>query len=463
MALTEVNSKGIKDADIATGDIADDAITSAKIADDAITSALIADDAVVTAAIADDAITSALIADDAVVTAAIADNAITNALMADDAVGVAELSATGTASSSTYLRGDNSWATVSTTDTKSFRNLIINGACLIAQRGTSSTSHGYATVDRLKPYETGTDCGTKTYTQSDVGAGDAYDAGFRKCFKVTTSQAGNTSTASDSFKFWATRLEAQDIACSGWDYTDSNSKLALSFWIKASTADTFVLQLQTSDGTSKKYNIPVPATTSWTKITKIIPGHADLSFDTNTDQGLSISLFIATGSDLAGSVTQESWVASTTAAMSASVINTWIAAGAGSVETTGWQLEVGSAATDFEHRSYAEELFRCQRYLYRIEGGTYDRWGYAYADATNRARAMIFLPTPLRASPTVTTNNFTVNENSGGTTACNYNNNLDAGLCEITYTHGSGVFTVATMYQSFFYGSGGYLNLSAEL
>ena len=39
-------------------------------------------------------------------------NAVGNSEMADDAVGVAELSASGTASSSTYLRGDNSWATV---------------------------------------------------------------------------------------------------------------------------------------------------------------------------------------------------------------------------------------------------------------------------------------------------------------------------------------------------------------
>ncbi len=41
-----------------------------------------------------------------------ANNWVTNARMADDAIGVAELSATGTASSSTYLRGDNSWSTV---------------------------------------------------------------------------------------------------------------------------------------------------------------------------------------------------------------------------------------------------------------------------------------------------------------------------------------------------------------
>ena len=51
------------------------------------------------------------IQDDTVTTAKVNDSQITNALMADDAIGVAELSATGTASSSTFLRGDNAWAT----------------------------------------------------------------------------------------------------------------------------------------------------------------------------------------------------------------------------------------------------------------------------------------------------------------------------------------------------------------
>jgi len=41
------------------------------------------------------------------------DGSIDNEHLADDAVGIAELSATGTASSSTFLRGDNSWQTVS--------------------------------------------------------------------------------------------------------------------------------------------------------------------------------------------------------------------------------------------------------------------------------------------------------------------------------------------------------------
>ena len=50
------------------------------------------------------------IQDDTVTTAKVDDSQITNVLMADDAIGVAELSATGTASSSTFLRGDNAWA-----------------------------------------------------------------------------------------------------------------------------------------------------------------------------------------------------------------------------------------------------------------------------------------------------------------------------------------------------------------
>ena len=75
-------------------------------------SANVPDDRVVTASVADGAITHALLDTDAVDSDNLADNAVTNAKVADDAIGVAELSATGTASSTTYLRGDNSWATI---------------------------------------------------------------------------------------------------------------------------------------------------------------------------------------------------------------------------------------------------------------------------------------------------------------------------------------------------------------
>lgn len=58
---------------------------------------------------------SSEVLDPTISSAGISDNSITNAKMADDAIGLAELSATGTPSSSNFLRGDNTWAAASQT------------------------------------------------------------------------------------------------------------------------------------------------------------------------------------------------------------------------------------------------------------------------------------------------------------------------------------------------------------
>ena len=105
-----VTTAKIADANITTALVADDAITTAKIAPDAITAAEIADNAVTTAKINANAVTTVKINGDAITGAKIADNAIGSEHLEDDTVGIAELSASGTASSSTFLRGDNSWA-----------------------------------------------------------------------------------------------------------------------------------------------------------------------------------------------------------------------------------------------------------------------------------------------------------------------------------------------------------------
>jgi len=55
-------------------------------------------------------IITADLANDAVTTAKIINNAVTTVKIVDDAVTIAKLAATGTASSSTFLRGDNAWA-----------------------------------------------------------------------------------------------------------------------------------------------------------------------------------------------------------------------------------------------------------------------------------------------------------------------------------------------------------------
>lgn len=84
----------------------------------------------------------------------IANNAVTNAKMADAAVGIAELSATGTPSATTFLRGDNTWGTPAGGGTLSPTNFVtretpggtVNGsttAFTLANTPTAGTEHVY--------------------------------------------------------------------------------------------------------------------------------------------------------------------------------------------------------------------------------------------------------------------------------------------------------------------------------
>ena len=72
-----------------------------------------ANKAVTTSDIEDDAITSAKIATGTVVASDLGANSVDSSELVDGSVDLSHLSATGTKSSSTYLRGDNSFATVS--------------------------------------------------------------------------------------------------------------------------------------------------------------------------------------------------------------------------------------------------------------------------------------------------------------------------------------------------------------
>ena len=72
MALTEVNSLGVKDAEVKTADLAADAVTGAKIADDAIDSEHYVDGSIDHAHLANDCVDGDNIADNSVGLAAMA-------------------------------------------------------------------------------------------------------------------------------------------------------------------------------------------------------------------------------------------------------------------------------------------------------------------------------------------------------------------------------------------------------
>ena len=278
----------------------------------------------------------------------------------------------GVSASTAAISIDNSsgTCTANITNNLSNRNLIINGAMQVAQRGTSSTSGGYQTVDRYRCNNSGVDeaptQAQHTLTSSDTGP---YQEGFRFSFHVTNGNQTSGAGADDVIEL-LTKLEARDIANSGWDYKSSSSYLTLSFWVKSSVAQNFFGYLKTADGTAQNFPFQTGSLSAdtWTKITKKIPGNSNLDFDSDATGGSNEGLRIVWGpfygtNRTDSGVALDTWAANASSTQTPDYTSTWYTTNNSTFEITGVQLEVGSVATDFEHRSYGQELALCKRYF----------------------------------------------------------------------------------------------------
>ena len=285
------------------------------------------------------------------------------------------------------------------TNPRSHRNLIVNGAMRVAQRGTSSTSSGYYTVDRFKYTYSGTD-NAPTQAQVDVASGTTpYTLGFRKAYKITNANQTGGAGAGDHIRL-EVNIEAQDIANSGWNYKSSSSYITLSFWCKSSVAQNFYAGIRTPDGTSQGYSFETGSLTAdtWTKITKTIPGNSNLTFDNDAELGwnMDIAMFMGTNNTTSGN-TMNQWAAYSGSNEMPDNTSTWYTTNGATWEITGVQLEVGDTATDFEHRTYADEILRCYRYFYKAPGYN----SHAMFSRGNTAvGATVNTPVPMRTAPT---------------------------------------------------------------
>ena len=288
------------------------------------------------------------------------------------------------------------------------KNLIINGAMQVAQRGTSYTgANSYNSLDRVSVQHSGLNEDV-TSSQSAVASGTSpYAEGFRNAFKITNGNQSAGAGSSD-YLYWWTILEAQDIANSGWNYTSPSSFITISFWIKSSVAQNFYGFLQTADGTSQSLAYETGSLTAdtWTKIVKTIPGNSNLQFDNDANAGLYWAPARAfDGTDRTASMSLDTWATYSGSSRTPDATSTWYTTNDATLEWTGLQMEVGPQATAFEHRSFAEELALCQRYYYRVglSGGVYYGGdlgiGFTDNDDTNIYVRTEFT-TQMRAAPT---------------------------------------------------------------
>ena len=293
------------------------------------------------------------------------------------------------------------------------RNLIINGAMQVAQRGTSSSTNNYQSVDRWKMYGSGP---TTTKSQQTLTSGSPYDEGFRYFARQANT---SVSSATSAYVYFAQWVEAQNVAGSGWNYTSTSSSVTLSFWARSSLAGTYYAGLTTSDGTEYiRHKAFTLAADTWTKVTFTTAGNSNLTFNNDNGAGLFVEIAVHYGTDYTGGeeVDANDWYTrgGNLDAYYPNFAQNWSNTASATFDVTGVQLEIGENASDFEHRSIGEELALCQRYFHMIRAvTTYSPIGVGRAWSTSRTSSCYYLPTPMRANPTITINNASYFEAAG--------------------------------------------------
>ena len=283
------------------------------------------------------------------------------------------------------------------------KNMIINGAMQIDQRATSKTgvtSTGYHTLDRWKLDNSG--LGTFTMSRS----ADA-PSGFYSSLKMDCTTAYG-SAGGDDFNAIHQDLESYNGVSLG--YGTSNAKsLTVSFWVKCSQTGTLQFNLLHYASSTRQISATYTINTAntWEKKTITFAGDTSQASDNDNSKGLVFEWFLASGTGrTSGGSPQTSWGAyalnkrnaGSTISIGDSTSDTW--------QITGVQAEIGSTATEFEHRSYGEELALCQRYFEKLGNpdGVSGNVFFGITSATNATSARgprIDFKVTKRATPTI--------------------------------------------------------------
>jgi hypothetical protein len=256
------------------------------------------------------------------------------------------------------------------------RNLIINGKCSVNQRGNNTGTNSVTGPDRF-------------FIHSNNPSGHVIESsnqkdgpsGFDNCFQYKTT-AAVTSPAADMYTGFAHKFEVQDVIPYIWS---GASHVTASFWVKSSIAGTFTFNINPEEATGGgsadrilyESTYTINSTNTWEYKTITIPlsflsSYALLSSHTDNNTGLEITwpLDIISGGNRTNITAGWNTPASEARNMVTSTGGStgFFTTVNSTFRITGIQFEVGDTATPFEHRSYGDELVKCQRYYEEPNG-----------------------------------------------------------------------------------------------
>ena len=276
------------------------------------------------------------------------------------------------------------------------KNLIINGAQLINQRGdaTGQSGSGYYGPDRFQTVLSS--AGTWSVSQSSTAPD-----GFGSSFKLDCTTADASLSTGDYLVLYYT-FEGQDLQRLKKG-TSSAEKSTLSFWIRSNKTGTYQVNMQDQDNsrlTGKTYTID--AANTWERKVITFDGDTTGAYTNDANASLNLEWWFAAGSTFTGGAVPTSWEALAQADRAAGLNVNLADSTSNELYITGVQLELGDTATPFEHRSYGDELVLCQRYYIKygpfVSG--HNKIGSGYISSSVNG-VIAFSGPSMRSSPTV--------------------------------------------------------------
>ena len=282
------------------------------------------------------------------------------------------------------------------------RNLIINGAMQVAQRATSSTgqtaTNAIFTVDRFNTEISGP-------TSFDIARVTDSPDGFSYSLKVTSNGSFSASSGQYIVPF-EQRLEGQDLQHLSYG-TSSAKSITVSFHIKSTKTGTYVLQARHESTAGQEriqaQSYTIDSANTWEKKTIVFSGDTGDDIKNDNTAPFTFYWWMIAGSGFSDGTLATSWQDTVAGNRAVGVASS--SADDDSWQITGVQMEVGSVATEFEHRSFGEELALCQRYYYNSVQETSGINAHMIhilgVFTTTRGFFGLDTPVPMRSAPTI--------------------------------------------------------------
>jgi len=271
------------------------------------------------------------------------------------------------------------------------KNLIINGAMQVHQRGNQSVSSGNRySLDRWEVATTGGSAAYDLQQSTDVPTGQ----GFGNSFKLDVTTADIAMGAGDGYIFRQS-LEGQNVQ-SIKKGTSNAEQVTVQFWVKSTKTGTYIIELYDLDNTrqvSKAYT--VSSADTWEYKTVTFPADTSGAMDNNNARSLILQWWLAAGTNFTSGTLNTTWASATSANRVVGQVNV-LDNTSNNFHVVGVQMELGETATPFEHRSFGDELRRCQRYYQK----SYN-YEHAPGNTTNNGAYQFFHPSSTIREPNV--------------------------------------------------------------